>query len=98
MPRCGSDFPRDSALNWGLWRERGTVLTSARHSTRWASRIARNASSDRLECPTVKTVSGMPLQDTAVGGGSDNEKGGRGEHLIPLPRDPGAARLVPDAR
>src|SRR5438034_917873 len=67
MPAIGSDFSRASALNSGLWRERGIVRTSARHSTPWAFRIARKASSDRLECPTVRTVSGMVFQDNPAG-------------------------------
>src|SRR2546428_71266 len=67
MPAIGSDFSRASALNCGLWRERGIVRTSARHSTPWAFRIARKASSDRLECPTVRTVSGMVFQDNPAG-------------------------------
>src|SRR5437899_6808535 len=67
MPAIGSDLSRASALNCWLWRERGIVRTSARHSTPWAFRIARKASSDRLECPTVRTVSGMVFQDNPAG-------------------------------
>src|SRR6266852_1478173 len=67
MPAIGSALSRASALNCGLWRERGIVRTSARHSTPWAFRIARKASSDRLECPTVRTVSGMVFQDNPAG-------------------------------
>src|SRR2546427_10736758 len=93
MPAIGSDLSRASALNCGLWRERGIVRTSARHSTPWAFRLARKASSDRLECPTVRTVSGMVFQDNPAGRMLDppNEKGGQGETLIPLHLDSGAA-------
>src|SRR6266571_1425623 len=59
MPDSGSVFSSASALNCGLWRERGTVRTSARHSMPCARRMPSRASSVRLECPTVYTVTGM---------------------------------------
>src|SRR6266850_4285060 len=86
MPVMGSDFSRASALNWGLWRERGIVRMSARHSIRWAFRIARKASKDRLEWPIVKTVSGIASQDTPAGSGTHRKmkKGDKSKSLSPF--------------
>src|SRR6267142_5184708 len=83
MPAIDRDFCSVSALNCGLWRERGIVRTSARHSTPWAFRMATKASSDRLECPTVRIVSGIAFQDNPAGSGCDPEMK-KGDKVKPL--------------
>src|ERR1051325_9708042 len=55
MPWAASSAGRVSRLNWGLWRERGTVRTSTSRVTALAFSNALNSARDRVEWPTVNT-------------------------------------------
>ena len=58
MPTISSDTGNVSRLNCGLWRDRGTVRTSTTRVEQSAFFWRMNSSFDRVECPTVSTVSG----------------------------------------
>src|ERR1035437_943453 len=49
---------RVSLLNWGLWRERGTVRTSVILVTPCACSRRMNSANSRVECPMVNTACG----------------------------------------
>src|ERR1039457_2039777 len=58
MPAVFSASGRVSLLNWGLWRERGTVRTSAILVTLCACSRRMNSANSRVECPMVNTACG----------------------------------------
>src|SRR5450759_411800 len=58
MPAVFSASGRVSLLYWGLWRERGTVRTSAILVTPCACSRRMNSANSRVECPMVNTACG----------------------------------------
>jgi hypothetical protein len=62
------DSGKDSLLNCGLWRERGTVRTSTRYLTSCAFNNSMKDSRDRVEWPTVSPMSGSAGVRLAIAG------------------------------
>src|SRR4030042_2054350 len=67
MPAAASSWGSVSRLNWGLWRERGTVRTPATRGTAKFRRSPIKISSGRVECPMVRSTGGWAVPAMAWG-------------------------------